>query len=246
MNEDSYETGAQFYDIFYEKYRVDIPFYTQTAKQAEGKVLEVACGTGRVHLELLKAGVDVQGFDLSEPMLKILKSKAAALYLQPRVQIADMRDFKINQKFALIIIPFRAFLHNLTTDDQLRTLKCCRRHLAANCKLMLNFFFPSPPIMVNNYGRDTQTRQNISGEPMNYITNSHFVNEPEQVIEVTEYLKRGDTIVWSGTIKLALIYKKEFELLLRLAGFKKWQVYGGFEYEPLNSSKQEMVWVIEK
>jgi hypothetical protein len=59
-------------------------------------------------------------------------------------------------------------------------------------------------------------------------------------------LKKNNKIVWSMKVKLAFIYKREFELLLRLAGFKKWKVYGGFNYEPLKSYKQEMVWIIEK
>jgi hypothetical protein len=46
--------------------------------------------------------------------------------------------------------------------------------------------------------------------------------------------------------ELAYIYKREFELLLRLAGFSSWQVYGGFEYQPLDSINQEMVWIINK
>ena len=35
------------------------------------------------------------------------------------------------------------------------------------------------------------------------------------------------------------------KLLLRLVGFKKWNVYGEYNYEPLESYRQEMVWIIE-
>jgi len=33
---------------------------------------------------------------------------------------------------------------------------------------------------------------------------------------------------------------------VRLANFKKWAVYGGFDYMPLTSYKQEMVWIAER
>ncbi len=246
VNIDYYQKGAEFYDLIYAKYQVDIPFYTQEAQKAKGKVLEIGCGTGRIYLELLKAGVEAYGLDFSGEMLNVLERKAQALNLHPQVRLADMRNFKISTRFALIIIPFRAFLHNLTTEDQLQTLKNCRRHLAEGGKLMLNFFFPTPGIMANHYGKDLRTSLDCSGEPVDYIVNSHFVNEPEQIVEVAETLIKGDTVILNDAARLALIYKREFILLLRLAGFRRWQVYGGFEYQPLTSSKQEMVWIIEK
>jgi ubiquinone/menaquinone biosynthesis C-methylase UbiE len=245
-SEDYYQNWAEFYDPIYLNNREDIPFYTQEAQKAGGKVLEVACGTGRVYLELLKAGVEAYGLDFSGPMLKVLERKAASLNLQPRVQLADMKNFKIKARFALIIIPFRAFLHNLTAEDQLRTLKNCRRHLAENGKMMLNFFFPKPEIMVNNYGKDLQTTLGISGQQVEHITNSHFLDEPEQILEVTEVLRKDGVDILNNSFQLTLLYKREFVLLLRLAGFSRWRVYGGFNYQPLTSSKQEMVWVIER
>ena len=42
----------------------------------KGEVLDVACGTGDMMLELLKQGADVTGVDLSEEMLAIAKRKA--------------------------------------------------------------------------------------------------------------------------------------------------------------------------
>jgi hypothetical protein len=43
-------------------------------------------------------------------------------------------------------------------------------------------------------------------------------------------------------ITLRWVYKGEFALLLRAAGFERWQVCGGFEGEPLLRDDQEMVW----
>jgi SAM-dependent methyltransferase len=54
----------ELYDVTYGWWRDDIPFYVAQARAAGGPVLEVACGTGRVHLPLLQAGADADGFDL--------------------------------------------------------------------------------------------------------------------------------------------------------------------------------------
>ncbi len=60
--------------------------------EPEMDVLDIACGTGRILLPCLQAGVDIEGLDLFEPMLKTLRAKAAALGLSPRLHQADMSD----------------------------------------------------------------------------------------------------------------------------------------------------------
>ncbi len=234
----------KLYDLTFGTKKDDVPFYIEQAKAADGKVLEVACGTGRVYLKLLKEDVDAYGIDISKEMLEALKEKAEVLKLRPQVEQADMRNFDIQKGFSLILIPFRSFLHNLTIDDQVRTLKNCRRHLANNGKLVLNFFFPNPEIISNTYGKEIKESFDTEEGQVKLISKSYFVDEPEQLIECT-FIRRKDNHIVSRT-RLVLIYKREFELLLKLAGFRRWQVYGGFEYQPLESYKQEMVWVIEK
>ena len=49
--------------------RRDVPFWRRVALEADGPVLELGCGTGRVSLPLARAGVDLVGIDRSDPML---------------------------------------------------------------------------------------------------------------------------------------------------------------------------------
>ena len=226
----NFEKWAKVYDIIYGKYKDDIDFYRKEARKVKGKVLEIACGTGRVYLELLKEGVDAYGIDISENMLEVLKKKAKELGLKPKVKKADMRNFRFNIKFSLIIIPFRSFLHNLTIEDQIKTLKNIKKHLAPNGKLILNFYYPDPKIL-----------SITKNKPKRMTKGTFFIDRINQVIVTVN--KVGGNIL---SFKTGFIYKREFELLLRLAGFRKWKVYGGFNYEPLKSYKQEMVWIIEK
>jgi SAM-dependent methyltransferase len=236
----------EFYDLTFGERKEDISFYTKQAKAAGGKVLEIACGSGRIYLELLNQGLDVYGIDTSEKMLDALKRKAKVLKLQPHVKLADMRNFEIKHKFSLIIIPFRSFLHNLTIDDQLSTLKSCRKHLNTNGKLALNFFYPNRDVIANTYGKEIHQPIDTADGQVDLVRKSYFVDEPGQVIEFTFTWIKDNQILSRFRSRLSIIYKREFELLLSLAGFKRWQVYGGFDYQPLESYKQEMVWIIEK
>ncbi|MDH5806946.1 MAG: class I SAM-dependent methyltransferase [Candidatus Methanomethylicaceae archaeon] len=232
------------YDIIYGGYKEDIEFYRNEARKAQGKVLEIGCGTGRIYLELLKDGIDIYGIDISKKMLEELKKKAKIMGLTPKVRLGDMRNFRFREKFSLIIVPFRSFLYNLTTEDQLKTLKNFKRHLIKGGRLILNFFYPDIERMMSMSKESEELIVTNMGE---YLVRekSYFIDEINQIIETSLIVYKDGKLFWKGSYKFALIYKREFELLLKTAGFKKWSVYGGFDYKPLTSYKQEMVWIVE-
>lgn len=52
-----FDAWAEFYDVEYGEQDIgDEEFYVDLARQADGPVLEVGCRTGRIYLELLRAG----------------------------------------------------------------------------------------------------------------------------------------------------------------------------------------------
>ena len=241
-----FDKWARVYDIVYGSFQDDVSFYLKEAQKSRGKVLELACGTGRIYLELLKKGVDAYGIDIAGKMLESLREKAGSMGLKPAVKKADMRTFRFSHKFSLIIIPFRSFLHNLTQDDQIKTLRNIRRHLKPGGRLALNFFFPSPDVIANHYGKEIKRTVKKDGKRYTVINKSRFIDEPNQTVKTKEILKRNNRTLWRDEFILSFIYKREFELLLEKAGFSSYKVYGGFNYQPLKSSKQEMVWVVKR
>ena len=112
----------------------DLPFgrdfYVALARETNGPVLDIACGTGRILLPCLQAGVDIEGLDLYEPMLARLRVKATALNLSPRLHQADMCDFSLPRKSGLVMIPFNAFIHNMTQQAQISCLALSRSPVA--------------------------------------------------------------------------------------------------------------------
>jgi len=237
------------YDVQYSAYREDLPFWVDLARGAGGPVLEAGCGTGRVYLPVLQAEVDAEGFDLQPGMLDELRRKAAALGLTPRVHAADMRDFTLPRRYVLIIIPFRAFLHNLTAADQLATLRACRQHLEAGGRLVLDLFYPSFARLTEPDGEWRLEREfphPESGRPMSVVSRraSDRVNQTMQVeMELRELDERGAVVAaHPETFALRWIYKPEMELLLQVAGFARWEVAGGFDGRPLLHDTDQMIW----
>ena len=61
------------YDLVGKDVPYGLDYYVTLALEADGPVLDVACGTGRILLPCLQAGVDIEGLDLFEPMLRTLQ-----------------------------------------------------------------------------------------------------------------------------------------------------------------------------
>ncbi|NTU62713.1 MAG: class I SAM-dependent methyltransferase, partial [Chloroflexi bacterium] len=118
-----YTPFAELYDLFYADFAEDIEMYRGFAERTGGSILEIGSGTGRVALALAEEGHAVVGLELSEAMRAVAQAKAERAQLHDRATFVagDMRRFKIDQHFGLIIVPLNTFLHNLTLDDQLAT-----------------------------------------------------------------------------------------------------------------------------
>src|SRR5688572_17052955 len=105
---------GELYDRLFHGFDYGLDLYREAALAADGPVLDVACGTGRVLLPLLAAGVDADGVDLFPSMLAQAQRKAAAAGFRPALHHAAMRDFRLPRRYALVVIPFNSFVHNLT------------------------------------------------------------------------------------------------------------------------------------
>src|SRR5437773_3875606 len=99
-----FDDGA-LYDIFFENFDLGLDFYLGLARAARGPVLDVCCGTGRIMLPCLEAGVDIEGVDLNAPMLARLREKAHQRGFDPPLHQADMRQVRLARHFALLMIP---------------------------------------------------------------------------------------------------------------------------------------------
>jgi len=239
----------ELYDIVYSWYDADLAFYVDAARAAEGPVLEAACGTGRVLLPTLEAGVDIDGFDLEPAMVEHLCAKAARRGFQPRVWVGDMRGFTAPRRYALVTIPFRAFMHLLTTDEQLRCLGSIRETLRPGGTLVMNLFYPSFAIITERDSRrvrEREFRHPETGAPVvlwdtpRYDRVSQTLRSEREVEFDDEGGAMRDVRRYSFTLRWT--FRFEMELLLRAAGFSRWQVWGGFDRRPLERDTDEMVW----
>jgi SAM-dependent methyltransferase len=236
------------YDLVLSGIPFGLDFYVALARETNGPVLDIACGTGRILLPCLAAGVDIEGLDLYEPMLKRLRTKAAALNLSPRLHQADMCDFSLPRTYGLVMIPFNAFIHNMTQQAQISCLERCREHLLTGGKLVFDTFFPSPKIVgasPNTRVLEGEMPHPQTGLPMRMYDTRTFdrVAQTQHSLNELELLAADGTVqsVLRSQISARYVYKHEMELLLRVAGFARWEIYGDFDGRPLTREDELMV-----
>ncbi|MGI8778834.1 MAG: class I SAM-dependent methyltransferase [Solirubrobacteraceae bacterium] len=88
-------------------YRADMGLWRELAAAADGPVLEVGAGTGRVALELARAGHDVTALDCEPALLEALSARARAAGLTVATAVADAGEFALGRHFALVIVPMQ-------------------------------------------------------------------------------------------------------------------------------------------
>ena len=242
-----FDDGA-LYDLFLGELELGSDFYVGLAKAARGPVLDVACGTGRILLPCLQAGVDIEGLDLFSGMLKRLREKAAALGLKPTLHQADMASFQLPRRYALIMIPFNAFVHNLTTDAQLACLQTCRDHLQPGGLLAFETYFPGQQWIGAPSGKrelECEIAHPETGLPARMWDTRTFdrVKQLQYSFNEIEMLDAAGKVVATHPSKTTLrwIYKAEMELLLRVAGFARWEILGGFDGRLLTQETDAMI-----
>lgn len=227
MADGSYYLDPALYDAVYSDYTADIAPHVEALRAAGGPALEVCCGNGRLLIPALEAKADCEGLDFSEPMLADLRAKLAAKGLRATLHRADMRDFTLPMRYALIVIGFNSFLHNLTQDDQLATLRCCRQHLESGGRLQLTAFHPAIDKLVQWSGRESLTKDVTFGGRRYRVHDRADDDRVEQVRRMTRRIEilDGERVVEerTETFSIRYVYKPEMELLLRVAGFSRWQ-----------------------
>jgi SAM-dependent methyltransferase len=220
----------------------------------------LGCGTGRILIPIAQVGIDIMGLDRSNKMLSIAEEKITHLpgEIQNRIQLIqdDIRDFSLDRNFNLILIPFRAFLHLQTSEDQRLALKQIHEHLVEGGLLALNIFDPSISIIAAHMSPLGQARKKIAEfkhpESVNKVIqwDSRRYDLENQIID--EYFifeeVNEDGVVQSTTynpLKLRFIYRYEMQYLLELSGFKIEALYGDFKRGPFRHGG-EQVWLARK
>lgn len=220
--------------VDYEKWAAemteDIPFYVELAHEADGPVVELAVGNGRVAIPVAEAtGKAVLGIDISPAMLAQARANGEGAGVELELREGDMRELALDEPAALIYCPARALMHLPTWADRRRTFERIAAALEPGGRFAWNVFVFNPHIagkLDGHWQDDAPVRHRVDYVPA------------DARIDLT--LEDGSTIplYWST--------RAEWEGLLDVAGLETEALYGWFDRRPFDESSEEFVWVARR
>ncbi len=255
-----YSLYASFYDAEYADYQPEVPFFIKLAKRLKGPSLELGCGTGRVLLELAKAGCPVDGIEKNEQMLDLLATKLTDLpkATQDLIELytGDMRSFTTGKKYSLIYLPFREFMHLESVSDQLDCLRCIRSHLTPQGRAVINLYDVDLTLIAGQTSEDVALKRQKSGDFIDpdsgqkvLLTSASVFRWAEQtLVEERFYDQIGDNgeIVRRRFVELRQRWFTRFELhhLFHRCGFRVESWLGGYLGQKKIEPGGESIWII--
>lgn len=127
MNAAPFNPAAIWHDAENGAYSADLTLWEELAAAAEGPVLDLGCGTGRVALHLARRGHETIGLDRDEELIATLAERAQGLPLRPLV--GDAQSFAVEGEIALALGPMQLLQLLAGSEERVECLGCIAAHL---------------------------------------------------------------------------------------------------------------------
>lgn len=245
--------GVETYDLLHDTITGDIAFYLKCASRFGDPILELGTGTGRVLMPLVEAGYEVTGLDLSPAMLQLASAKIRErVGTGGRIRLVegDMTAFDLGGRFALVLVPARAFQHVITPEGQRAALTCIHKHLVPGGHLVLDLFDPKFENLFGAQNQETFNREvcdQSSGHLVRRTVVARHVDAFNQVL--TEQLRferfnAAGGLIASGETSWSLRWtlRQEIAYLLELCGFAVVEQFSDFNGS-LPVYGREQLWI---
>lgn len=243
---------ASLYDT-YVTATFDLPFFLREATATDGDVLELMCGTGRVSVPLVEAGVHLTCVDESAGMLARLREKLAAQGLSAQVVQMDVRQLDLGDRFDLVILPFNSFGELTSLADQRATLTRIHAHLRPGGRFIVTLHNPhvrrqlldGQLRLVGTFPQAGQPGTLLVWAIATYDAATHLAKGCQFYEEYSDsgVLERKRML----DIEFSLLEREEFEALATAAGFAITGLYGNYDRSPFHEETSPfLIWMLEK
>lgn len=234
----TYSRLSQVYDLgwgdFSKQYVGLVNGLLQERSITRARILDLACGTGTLAIELAHSGHFVHGLDISPEMIDIAQSKSSRL-LNVSFEVADMTRFQVEGKFDLVSCTFDSINYLMRTSD----LRAMLSRVARSLNHAGLFVFDSNTRrLYRSYQRERLKRELGGQSFIQYCTYDPIKNKA-----MVEFTFSDGTLEVHKQRPYEL---RELKPLLSAAGLNMVRVFSWFDSQPYSSKTEKLFCVAEK
>ena len=203
-----------------------------------GPALELAIGTGRIARPLTAAGVRVDGIDISQAMVDVMRQQPGGADIT--VTMGNYRDVPVEGEYQLIYIVFNTIHNLLTQDDQVECFVNVAKHLSEGgafvveagphwqLQLSDNQYVHAESIEVREVRLDVARY-----DPVTQLLDESHVSLTREGVRLFPIVTRQ-------------IWPSEMDLMARIAGLRLRERWGSWAREPFTAHSRNIVSVFER
>ncbi len=210
----------------------DIDFWIQLAKVHGPRVLELACGTGRITIPVAEAGIAIDGVDFSESMLRVARQRAHEQGLPISFVQADIRGLTLGTCYDFIFLPSGTISHLLTRSDLETFLASAHRILSPGGIIALDVHNPTNTwlraLPLDTHPVQASFQNHVTKETVAVETVRHYASDT-QIFTIEHRYTFADASSQEATIVLRAYFPQELEALLYYNGFTVTHIYGNYD-----------------
>jgi SAM-dependent methyltransferase len=229
--------------------------------EAGQPALDAACGTGRLLIPYLQAGLDVDGSDISADMLERVRERAEREGLAPPNLYAQaMHELALPRRYRTIVV---CGALGLGGSDLTTSLRRLYDHLEPGGVLVADnevpyaqqwlwkyFLKEERSVLPRPWRKRGDRRKTADGDELELRSRVLEVDPVTQcaIMEMNARLWRGDELVAEEQHELSntLHSTREVVLELEAAGFRDVEVRAGYEDRPLTADDDFAVFIAKK
>jgi SAM-dependent methyltransferase len=228
----TFKDYSQYYDLLYldKDYKGEVKYISNLINKfnsGANSILELGCGTGIHACMLAREGFEILGIDLSESMItqanKRREEMTPSELSKVRFEKGDVRNFKINKKFDIVISLFHVASYQVLNDDLQSYFNTAAEHLKNTGVFIFDFWYgPAvltdlPKVRVKKFENQLVSVIRIA-EPMIHF-NKNIVDVNFTISIVNKESKQFEEIKECHSMRYLFI--PEIEMYLRNFNFSK-------------------------
>lgn len=251
-DDDPYQAIVEQYDLEHDRFAEDLSLIEHLVETVGDPVLELACGSGRVLERIAVSGWRATGVDSSAAMMHAARRRLAGAGVQAELIKADMTALPLpDAQFGVAVLALNGLLHATTSGAQREVLTEAFRCLDPRGMLYVDVAnpvvsWPTPgiqPAILEG------TWQSEGGNIVQKFQSAE-VDQARQIVATSLWYDttdpEGGLRRQSTSFELRYLHAAELELMLKLAGFAEWQIYGSYDLEPFAAESPRIVVMAEK